>query len=58
MFTLPETGPCNGIELHDDGCPQVSCGGFLMTRLRTHVDNIANGRLMSRAIVCGKEVKA
>ena len=34
-YTPPETGPCNGVELRDDGCPQVSYGGFLKTGLRT-----------------------
>jgi hypothetical protein len=36
VFTPPENKTCNGTKLGDDGCPWVSCGGFLMTRFQTH----------------------
>jgi hypothetical protein len=47
----PETGPYNEIEPRDDDFPQRSCGGFLITRRRTFVENIANGRLIAQAKV-------
>jgi hypothetical protein len=55
VFTPP---PERARALHPDCTTTVvhrcPCGGFLMTRLRTHVDNRLEGRSISR----GEEVRA